>query len=164
MKKIVFIINPISGTGSKDAIPALIGERIDTERYTYEIVFTEYAGHASEITRDCVSRGIDIVVAVGGDGTVNEVARALVGSSTALAIIPCGSGNGLARHLMLPTTIERTLDIINEGIIHDLDYGVINGHPFFGYFVGPADMSYKEAKEKGLLYDIHTGEQVLLEQ
>ena len=131
MKKIVFIINPISGTGSKDAIPGLIGERIDTERYAYEIVYTEYAGHASEITKDCVARGIDIVVAVGGDGTVNEVARALVGSATALAIIPCGSGNGLARHLMLPTTVERTLDIINEGVIHDLDYGVINGHPFF---------------------------------
>ena len=71
------------------------------------------------------------MVAIGGDGTVNEVARAIVHSKTALGIIPCGSGNGLARHLMIPMNIKRAIGIINRDEIHELDYGLINGHPFF---------------------------------
>ncbi|MBQ9561145.1 MAG: diacylglycerol kinase family lipid kinase [Prevotella sp.] len=130
-RRIVFIINPISGTGSKEVIPSLIERHIDKEAYDVEMRFTEYANHASEITTQCKEDGVDIVVAVGGDGTVNEVARALVDSPTALGIIPCGSGNGLARHLMLPMNVKGAIDIINVGLIHELDYGVINEHPFF---------------------------------
>ena len=74
---------------------------------------------------------IDIAVAVGGDGTVNEVARAIVNSNTALGIIPCGSGNGLARHLMLPMNITKAIQILNLCEIHQLDYGIINDIPFF---------------------------------
>ena len=74
---------------------------------------------------------MDIVVAVGGDGTVNEVARSLVHTKTALGILPCGSGNGLARHLMLPMNLRKSIEVINRCEIHDLDYGVVNGHPFF---------------------------------
>lgn len=131
MKRISFIINPISGTTSKDGIPALIESRIDNSKYKVETVFTEYSGHAATLTKSFVEQGVDIVVAVGGDGTVNEVARALRETPTALGIIPAGSGNGLARHLMLPNTPEGAIDIINEGVVHDLDYGVINDHPFF---------------------------------
>ena len=72
-KKIVFIINPISGTHSKDEIPNLIEKRLNHELYDYEIQLTGYAGHATEIARGCVERQVDVVVAVGGDGTVNEV-------------------------------------------------------------------------------------------
>ncbi len=131
MKKISFIINPISGTASKEGIPALIDSHIDATKYEVRTVFTEYSGHAAELTKSFVEEGVDIVVAVGGDGTVNEVARALRESPTALGIIPAGSGNGLARHLMLPQTPEGAIDIINEGIVHELDYGLINNHPFF---------------------------------
>ncbi len=131
MKKIVFIMNPISGTAKKNAIPKIIEDTLDRERYEYEIIKTEYAGHASKIAKEAMEHDIDIVVAVGGDGTVNEVARAIINSKTALGIIPCGSGNGLARHLMLPLDIKKSIEIINEGEIHDLDYGIINGHPFF---------------------------------
>ena len=130
-KSIVFIINPISGTHSKDEIPALIETRLDHERYDYEIQLTGYAGHATEIARNCVARGIDAVVAVGGDGTVNEVARALTHSETALGIIPCGSGNGLARHLCIPMDAKKAIDIINACNIELFDYGVINDLPFF---------------------------------
>lgn len=130
-KKIVFIVNPISGTGSKDIIPPLIERHIDAEMNDCEIAFTEYAGHASEIAQRCVDDGIDIAVAVGGDGTVNEVARVLADSNTALGIIPCGSGNGLARHLMLPMNLKGALELINDATIHELDYGDINGRPFF---------------------------------
>jgi YegS/Rv2252/BmrU family lipid kinase len=131
MKKIVFIINPISGTGSKDVIPALIDKYIDKTLYEVILQYTEYAGHAAEIATRYARKKYDIVVAVGGDGTVNEVARALIDTDTALGIIPCGSGNGLARHLMLPMNVKGALEIINQGEIHALDYGIINGHPFF---------------------------------
>ena len=70
-------------------------------------------------------------MAVGGDGTVNEVARSIVHSGTALGIIPCGSGNGLARHLLLPMNTRKAIEIINACEIHELDYGVINEYPFF---------------------------------
>ena len=131
LKKISFIINPISGTGSKEGIPALISSHMDAAKYEVDTVFTEYPGHAAELALEYVRQNADVVVAVGGDGTVNEVARALRESSTALGIIPAGSGNGLARHLMLPQTPEGAIDIINEGVVHDLDYGLINNHPFF---------------------------------
>lgn len=130
-KRIVFIVNPISGTSNKDVIPGLVDKHIDKDSYDVEILFTERAGHAVELARKCADEGCFIVVAVGGDGTVNEVARGLTHSQTALGIIPCGSGNGLARHLMLPINIKGALEIINQGEIHDLDYGIINGHEFF---------------------------------
>lgn len=130
-KKAIFIINLISGTTDKSGIPDLIAEHIDHEKFDYEIAITQYAGHASEIATRAKNEGVDVVVAVGGDGTVNEVARAIVHSDTALGIIPCGSGNGLARHLLLPINVKKSIDIINACEIHELDYGIINGYPFF---------------------------------
>ena len=128
---ITFILNPISGTGKKGHIPALIEEIIDQEMFEYDIQQTKYKGNAAEIARDCVACGRDVVVAIGGDGTVNEVARSLVHTNTALGIIPCGSGNGLARHLCLPLDIRKALQIINECKIEAFDYGIINDLPFF---------------------------------
>lgn len=130
-KKIVFVINLTSGTSDKTSISPLIDEHLDKDKFEYEIVTTEYAGHASEISAKAKNDGVDIVVAVGGDGTVNEVARSIVHSGTALGIIPCGSGNGLARHLLLPMNTRKAIEIINACEIHELDYGVINEYPFF---------------------------------
>lgn len=130
-KKLVFIINPISGTSNKAAIPDLIDTTLDKDLFDYEILLTERAGHACELASNAKDAGIDVVVAVGGDGTVNEVARSIVHSNTALGIIPCGSGNGLARHLMLPMNVRKSIEIINRFEVHDLDYGIINGYPFF---------------------------------
>lgn len=130
-KKAVFVINLNSGTSSKAAIPGLIENTIDKEKFDYEIVVTQYAGHASEIASRAKDEGKDIVIAVGGDGTVNEVARAIVHSGTALGIIPCGSGNGLARHLLLPMNVKKAIEVLNECEIRALDYGIINGYPFF---------------------------------
>ena len=131
MRNILFIINPKSGTDRKIYIRQSIGRHIDTKKYDYKIRYTEYAGHAEVIAREATTAGIDIVVAVGGDGTVNEVARALIHTNTALGIIPCGSGNGLARHLQLPIDPEGAIKMINAGIIKSLDYGTMNGLPFF---------------------------------
>lgn len=130
-KKILFIINPISGTVSKAGIPEAIDKYLDKEKFSYDISKTEYPGHATELSAKAASDGFDIVVAIGGDGTVNEVARGIVHTNTSLAIIPCGSGNGLARHLMIPLNVKKAIDIINHCEIHDLDYCVINDHDFF---------------------------------
>lgn len=130
-KKIVFILNPISGTHNKVVIPQMIASRLDKDKFDYQVKLTEYAGHAADIAKQCAKDNIDIVVAVGGDGTVNEVARSLTHTNTALAIIPCGSGNGLARHLFIPIDIKKSIDIINQCNIEELDYGIINDLPFF---------------------------------
>lgn len=130
-KRIIFIINPISGTNNKDEIPQLISEHLDQQQFDYEVRFTEYAGHAAEIARQSATEGADIVVAVGGDGTVNEVARSLVHTQTALGIIPCGSGNGLARHLCIPIDTVKAIELVNHCQIEAFDYGVINDLPFF---------------------------------
>ena len=130
-KKILAIINPISGTKDKEELPALIDEVIDPSKYSVECRFTQYAGHAAEMTRQAVADGVDVVLSVGGDGTCNEIARELINTLTALAIVPVGSGNGLARHLDIPLNVERALSIINLCHIENLDYCTVNERPFF---------------------------------
>lgn len=130
-KKILFIINPVSGTRRKRDIASKIYKHTDNLKYDIKLIFTEYAGHAFELAREGVKKKYNIIVAGGGDGTVNEVASALVKSKTALAIIPLGSGNGLARHLKIPLKTEEAIEIINNQFIKEIDYGVINEKPFF---------------------------------
>lgn len=130
-RHIVFVVNPISGTQSKEPILQSVRENIDRDKYTYEILKTEYAGHASEIAAQAAGDGAFAVVAIGGDGTVNEVARSLVHTATALGIIPCGSGNGLARHLQIGLNTRRAIDAINEGCVETIDYGRMNDRDFF---------------------------------
>ncbi|MCD8290034.1 MAG: YegS/Rv2252/BmrU family lipid kinase [Prevotella sp.] len=130
-KRIVFIMNPISGTIKKSGISQIINDTIDKDFYDFSIIETHYSGHASEIAENAKNDDVDVVVAVGGDGTVNEIARAITQSNTALGILPCGSGNGLARHLMLPLDLNRAVEIINAFEVHALDYGLINNIPFF---------------------------------
>lgn len=155
MKHIVFITNPISGTISKAGIPELVEVHLDHARFSYEFVATQYAGHATLLAQEAAARGADIVCAIGGDGTVNEVGRGLLGTETAMAILPCGSGNGLARHLMLPMDLKRCLDIINLDTVETLDSGVINGHPFFCTcgmgFDAFISMKFAEAGKRGLM-------------
>jgi len=130
-KRIAFIINPISGIFHKDKIPALIRKNLDASIFEPKIVFTQYAGHASEIAKDFADKGFDCVVAVGGDGTVNEIACSLRHTNTALGIVPTGSGNGLARHLRVSLSTKRAIKQLNKSKIIHIDYGLINGKPFF---------------------------------
>jgi len=101
-QKICFIVSPVSGRKRQVGIGFYIKQNIDSTRFQYEIKFTQRRGHASELSKDAVQRKFDIIVAVGGDGTINEVAIALIGKKPVLGIIPRGSGNGLARHLGIP--------------------------------------------------------------
>lgn len=129
--KILFIVNPISGTSDKQHIIDLIPEYLDANRFEWTISRTTHRGHAAELTNEAVRKGVDVVVAVGGDGTVNEVARSLIHTNTALGIIPCGSGNGLARHLYIPMNADGALQVLSACRIEQLDYGVIDDVPFF---------------------------------
>ncbi|MFT6335597.1 MAG: diacylglycerol kinase (ATP) [Saprospiraceae bacterium] len=114
-KKIVFIINPFSGTSPKVSAPELIAKRIDSSKYNHSIAFTEYAGHAISLSKEAVENGADIVVAVGGDGSVNEVAQSLVGTNACLGLLPGGSGNGFAMHLGLGRNQEKAIEYLNTG-------------------------------------------------
>lgn len=130
-KKILFIINPISGTRSKKLIIKQLYERINQEIYEIEVRYTERAGHAEVIAAQAAAEGIYCVTAIGGDGTINEIARSLIHTETAMGIIPCGSGNGLARHLLIPMDAGKAIDVINMGKITSIDYGKMNDKPFF---------------------------------
>lgn len=125
-KKILFIINPISGVGRHKAVEKLVAEKLDRTKFDYELAYTKASKHAIELSKDAVLKKFDVVVAVGGDGSVNEVGRSLVGANTALAILPCGSGNGAARHLKIPLNLSKAMAVINRMKIKSIDTFFVN--------------------------------------
>ena len=131
MKNIAFIVNPISGTKTKNRIAKLIRELLDPLQFAPTMVVTEYAGHATQLAQQFAMQEYYAVVAVGGDGTVNEVASGLIGTNTALGIIPTGSGHGFARHLDTSTRMNRAVEMLNSSEIINVDYGMVNNQPFF---------------------------------
>ena len=114
MKKICFIVNPISGVGRQKVIEKLIDRYLDKTLFNYELIYTTKPKHATELAIQAANMSFDIVVAVGGDGSVNEVAKGLLNTRTAMAIIPTGSGNGLARHLKISLNLKKAMNIINQ--------------------------------------------------
>lgn len=124
-----FVLNPKSGTTT----PARKNKIIQSinKQANCQLILTEYPGHATEIATRAVQQGIEKVVAVGGDGTVNEVARGLIGSETALGIIPIGSGNGLARHLNIPLKLDKAISFAIQQGITRIDSCFVNDIPFF---------------------------------
>jgi diacylglycerol kinase (ATP) len=128
MLKIRFIINPKSGTGKKNILPGLIESILDKKLFDAEISFTQAAGHATQLAKEAVEKNYDIVVAVGGDGSVNETAKSLVHTDTALGIIPTGSGNGMARHLGIPVNPEKAIHLFNNFKFDIIDTLKVNDH------------------------------------
>ncbi len=128
-QKIAFIINPIAGTSSKE--PLLEAIKTLLSSCSYKIFFTERRGHATEIAKELLQGGWEKIVAAGGDGTVNETASALINTPSSLGIIPFGSGDGLARHLRIPRNCHKALRWILSGTPKRVDYGTLNGDPFF---------------------------------
>jgi diacylglycerol kinase (ATP) len=124
-KKLRYIINPASGANHKVDLVAMANEMTDKLQFDFEIVLTKAAKHATELAKEAAGAA-DIVIAVGGDGSVNEVARGLLGSKTALAIIPMGSGNGMARHLKIPIETKAAFNLINNGRIDTIDTMQVN--------------------------------------
>lgn len=153
-KRLTLIINPNSGTLSKKGIEGWLPGRIERLGYEIDIRHTAGPGDATVIAKDCASRGDYGVLACGGDGTVNEVASGLVGTETALGILPAGSGNGLARHIGIPVDVALAVRVIAQDNIQDCDYGTVNGKPFFcTYGVGfdaAVSMRFAEKHRRGL--------------
>jgi YegS/Rv2252/BmrU family lipid kinase len=126
--KVRAILNPRAGVairGTREAV-----ERGRPPWRDYAVYLTREAGHATELAREAVAAGADLVLAIGGDGTVNEVARGVIGSAAALGIVPVGSGNGLARALRIPLRPEQALDALAAGVARRMDVGFLNGRPF----------------------------------
>jgi YegS/Rv2252/BmrU family lipid kinase len=132
-ERMLFIFNPCSGRNRNSRLLPLLRDAISRRGLAAGLVTTEGPGHATELAREAVAGGCRRVVAVGGDGTMNEVAQALVHSPATLALVPCGSGNGLARHLGIPASPAAALELAGdpEAIGVPIDTGSVNGRPFF---------------------------------
>ena len=128
---IQFVINPKAGTKDKSFFQDRLHSVLNQDKYQPQIIYTEYQGHAQEISRQAAAKGIPFVVAVGGDGTVNECASSLIKTESSLGIIPLGSGNGLARDLHIPLEIEQALELLNNCSIQCIDCGQTNDGYFF---------------------------------
>lgn len=156
VRKYMLILNPHSGTGAGNAasIEESLKRVINKSGDELEIRRSEYAGHCAKLAREAVDRQFYSVIAAGGDGTVNEVASALVGTTVVMGIIPCGSGNGLARHLGLSIDIDNAIRIISDDFHLPSDYGTANSRPFFCTFGLGFDAAVSQAfsakKRRGL--------------
>lgn len=130
-QRILFIINPISGGLNKVFIPNLIDRNLDHKKFDAKIIYTTHHSHAKVLAQEAVAGDIDIVAAVGGDGTINEVASVLESSKKIMAIVPCGSGNGLARTLGIPLDNAKAIAKINQLNTTEIDVGFLNDKKFF---------------------------------
>ncbi|MGM5470771.1 diacylglycerol/lipid kinase family protein [Flavobacteriaceae bacterium LMO-SS05] len=126
-----FIVNPIAGSGKNEIHLDLLHQFFEPEQYTVIIKYSEYPKHATTLTLDSINEGATIIVACGGDGTINEVARCLVNSKVALGIMAMGSGNGLASNLNIPRNINKALLLLKNQNIRKIDVGRLNDNYFF---------------------------------
>ncbi len=160
-KKIIFIINPRSGVSKKKNLPPVIEKTIDAAKFDYEIIFTDHRGHATQIAKEAIKNGIDIIAVAGGDGSLNEVARVLLNSPVILAALPMGSGNGLARHLKIPVNAVKAIKLINAGKTDKIDVGRINDKIFIsntglGFVSSVVDTFHEEVRRGFFAYSTHT--------
>ena len=129
--KIRFIINPISGKAQHKGLESRIEKLLDLNKFDFDYLYTERAKHATELAQQAAHENIDVVVAVGGDGTMNECAKGLLGSQTALAVLPCGSGNGFAFYFGMERNINKAIKQLNISDFKTIDTCTANGVPFF---------------------------------
>lgn len=154
-KRIVFIVNPKAGTNIQRNIRESVDRNLNHRRFEYGIWHTEHAGHACELAQKAVAENYDIVVAVGGDGSINEVASALMGTETALGIVPAGSGNGLAMHLGYGRQLDAAVRKLNLAEKQHMDCGLLNGRPFFNLagvgYDGKVSLMMKKSARRGFI-------------
>jgi diacylglycerol kinase (ATP) len=130
LKHIVFIINPKSGVEREKEIKQGIETHLDKQQFSYELLFTEFAKHGTTLAKEAARNGAYAVVAVGGDGSVNDVVQGLLGSNTLLGIIPKGSGNGMARTMAIPLETNEAIKLLNNGNTANMDVAYANDSPF----------------------------------
>ncbi len=154
-KKLIFIINPISGIGRQKKIEEVVAKHLDHNLFDYEIRYTQRIHHGTEIAREAAEkRECDAIIAVGGDGSVNDVANGLHGHDMTMGIIPCGSGNGLARDLKIPLQLSQAVRIINQYNVSPIDTIQLNDHIYVSIagvgFDALVARKMKQAKKRGL--------------
>jgi diacylglycerol kinase (ATP) len=154
-RRMVFIVNPSSGTRQQTRIRSCVEKHLNHRKFEYAIWHTEGPGHATTLAQQAVRDQYEIVVAVGGDGSVNEVAAALLHTEVELGIIPAGSGNGLAMHLGYGRNIEEAVRKLNSAQPRQVDCGLFNGKPFVNVagvgFDGLVSHFMKGQTKRGLL-------------
>jgi len=150
-----FIVNPISGKGNHIIDLPTLRNHFPCEKFKVEIEYSEYKMHAKELASLAVLKKPDCIIACGGDGTINEVASAIVGTNIKLGILPFGSGNGLASNLGIPKDIEKAISIIKNGYSASIDIGRVNKQYFLSNMgIGIDAMiikKYEESKKRTLL-------------
>jgi YegS/Rv2252/BmrU family lipid kinase len=149
-----FIINRIAGTSSLPNLESLVNKTLNSKLFIPDFYYTEYHRHAEVIAKDLVSQQVPFIIAVGGDGTVNQIGAQLIGSSSSLGVIPTGSGNGFARHLKLPMSPDDSIKLINKRTIKSIDTGLINDIPFLNVagvgFDGHVSNVFHSYEKRGL--------------
>lgn len=155
MKHIHFIINPIAGSGKQRITKTYLSGFFDANTYAITLKHSVYKKHAIQLTKDSIEEGAQLIVACGGDGTINEVASCLINSSVVLGIIPIGSGNGLASNLKIPKNIEKAIALIKANAVSKIDVGRLNQHYFFSNTGIGIDakviMHYENSNERKLI-------------
>ena len=131
MTQIHFIVNPIAGSAKNILNTSFLKEHFNAEAYQLNVKYSNYKGHAIELTQNSIQEKADIIVACGGDGTINEVASCLVNTKVILGIIPTGSGNGLASNLNIPKKIDAALSLLKTQNVKTIDVGKLNDKVFF---------------------------------
>jgi len=158
---ILFIINPISGGKGKLRIPDFIDKYLDKDRFNANFVFSEYVGHASELADEAAGKNFDVIVAAGGDGTINEIATMVLKHKITLGILPLGSGNGLARFLNIPKNLQQAIKVINNFKTDNIDTAEFNGKCFFNLagmgFDAYLSAAFSKDKKRGLLGYVKLG-------
>ncbi len=144
-RNILILINPVSGISNKDRIKQILKEKLYDSGFNYQVKFTGYSGHGTELAHEAVNLGLDAVVVAGGDGSVSEVAKALVNTDVALGIIPTGSGNGLAHFLKLPFNLSKAIDNIKAFRVKKIDTFTVNSR--FGCNLSGVGFDAKVADE-----------------
>ena len=112
--KTLVVVNPISGVGRQKRIEIMLKQNLDHDLFDYQVRYTEHIHHGTTLAREAADKGYDCVVACGGDGSVNDVVQGIKGTDVRLGIIPCGSGNGLARSLKIPLLPWLAIRVLNQ--------------------------------------------------
>ncbi|RMF20641.1 MAG: diacylglycerol kinase family lipid kinase [Bacteroidetes bacterium] len=165
-QRLFVVANPFSGMQRRKPLHELLDAQLDPARFEYRLVFTEYPGHATQLAEQAVREGYDVVVAAGGDGSVHEVAKPLIGTSVTLGIIPYGSGNGFAMHLGLGRSPVRAVQVLQEGKVIRIDTCLMDDQPFVNLaglgFDAQVAVKIKNSRLRGFLgYLRHTLEEAI---
>lgn len=155
MIDIHFIVNPIAGSGHHSFSETFLQDYFEVDEYNITIKSSGYQGHAIDLTKESIHQQAHVIVACGGDGTINEVASTLVGTAISLGIVPIGSGNGLASNLHIPKNIKKALYIIKNNKCTTIDVGCVDQRYFFsntGFgFTANVIENYEASQKRTLL-------------